>query len=415
MSRSSCGSWPSRPAPSRRERGVDRLGRRAGQCHDAAADGARAAVLRLPDRGGAAGVQPGRPGPLHAREAAVRWPSAWPGAPADQAAVDPRPSSSGWTLLEVAAGEPIRNRVMLALAYDAALRREELCSLRTDDLDPARRMLRVRAETTKNRLERVVPYSAPTGVLLSGYLAHRATISRARGPLFLSESRRNRGAAADAVDLVEGRPADRAGRGPAAVLHPHHPAPVPDRPGPDGLGTARDRHIRRSPHAPTRRCTISTCPAGTWPTSSTGAWSRSTAGGCRCWPRLGEPTAAVQRVSAPFRRPPAGGRRTGLVLAGRSRPLRPLRRADRGRAGRAAPARAGTCARRRWLRPRRRAVARSSPAAAAAGRRAGQRCGARIPVTTAARSATPSGLMLLRCAELRHDRSGPGRPTTGRA
>ena len=81
---------------------------------------------------------------------------------------------------------------MLALAYDAALRREELCSLRTDDLDPGRRMLRVRAETTKNRLERVVPYSAPTGVLLQGYLAHRATISRARGPLFLSESRRNR-------------------------------------------------------------------------------------------------------------------------------------------------------------------------------------------------------------------------------
>ncbi|MDW6066424.1 site-specific integrase [Streptomyces sp. FXJ1.4098] len=80
---------------------------------------------------------------------------------------------------------------MLALAYDAALRREELCSLRTDDLDPARRMLRIRAETTKNRLERVVPYSAATGALLSCYLAHRATTSRARGPLFLSESRRN--------------------------------------------------------------------------------------------------------------------------------------------------------------------------------------------------------------------------------
>jgi integrase len=36
-----------------------------------------------------------------------------------------------------------------------------------------------------------VPYSAATGTLLSGYLAHRAGISRARGPLFLSESRRN--------------------------------------------------------------------------------------------------------------------------------------------------------------------------------------------------------------------------------
>ncbi|MFF3159217.1 tyrosine-type recombinase/integrase [Streptomyces sp. NPDC057910] len=102
------------------------------------------------------------------------------------------PTEQQWMdVLAVAAEEPIRNRVMLALAYDAALRREELCSLRTGDLDPAHRTLRVRAETTKNRLERVVPYSAPTGVLLSGYLAHRAKISRARGPLFLSESRRN--------------------------------------------------------------------------------------------------------------------------------------------------------------------------------------------------------------------------------
>jgi site-specific recombinase XerD len=103
------------------------------------------------------------------------------------------PSEQQWLdVLAVAASEPVRNRVMLALAYDAALRREELCSLRTDDVDPAHRTLRVRAETTKNRLERVVPYSAATGVLLSGYLTHRATISRARGPLFLSESRRNR-------------------------------------------------------------------------------------------------------------------------------------------------------------------------------------------------------------------------------
>ena len=102
------------------------------------------------------------------------------------------PSEAEWLrVLEVFCGEPVRNRVMLALAYDAALRREELCSLRTDDLDPAHRTLRVRAETTKTRRERVVPYSAPTGALLAEYLRHRAVISRARGPLFLSESRRN--------------------------------------------------------------------------------------------------------------------------------------------------------------------------------------------------------------------------------
>ncbi|MCW6006752.1 site-specific integrase [Micromonospora sp. CPCC 205371] len=68
-----------------------------------------------------------------------------------------------------------------------------LCALRTDDGDPARRMLRVRAETTKNRLERTVPYSAPTGVLLADYLRHRSRLSQARGPLLLSESRRNTG------------------------------------------------------------------------------------------------------------------------------------------------------------------------------------------------------------------------------
>jgi integrase/recombinase XerD len=103
------------------------------------------------------------------------------------------PAESEWLqVLGVFRTEPIRNRLMLALAYDAALRREELCSLRTDDVDPAHRTLRIRAETTKTRQGRVVPYSASTGVLLGGYLRHRATLSRARGPLFLSESRRNR-------------------------------------------------------------------------------------------------------------------------------------------------------------------------------------------------------------------------------
>ena len=102
------------------------------------------------------------------------------------------PGEAEWLqLLTLFRAEPIRNRLMLALAYDAALRREELCCLRTDDLDPAYRTLRVRAETTKTRRERVVPYSATTGVLLSEYLQHRRTLSQARGPLFLSESRRN--------------------------------------------------------------------------------------------------------------------------------------------------------------------------------------------------------------------------------
>ena len=65
------------------------------------------------------------------------------------------PNEDDWhSVLAAARQEPIRNRVMLAFAYDAGLRREELCSLRSDDIDPSRRTLRIRAETTKGRRER---------------------------------------------------------------------------------------------------------------------------------------------------------------------------------------------------------------------------------------------------------------------
>lgn len=102
------------------------------------------------------------------------------------------PSDEQWlSFLHAAKSEPIRNRCMIGLAYDAGLRREELCSLRSDDLDPAYRTLRIRAETTKSRRERIVPYSAASGELLKAYLIHRRTISQDRGELFLSESRRN--------------------------------------------------------------------------------------------------------------------------------------------------------------------------------------------------------------------------------
>jgi integrase/recombinase XerD len=104
------------------------------------------------------------------------------------------PNEEQWcAVLAAARSEPLRNRVMLAMSYDAALRREELCSLAVADIDPSQRLLRIRAETTKNHQERVVPYSSTTAELFSAYLQHRRELSRERGPLFISESRRNRG------------------------------------------------------------------------------------------------------------------------------------------------------------------------------------------------------------------------------
>jgi integrase/recombinase XerD len=103
------------------------------------------------------------------------------------------PNDEEWRMvLEAAKAEPLRNRLMLALAYDAGLRREELCLLATGDVDPARRLLHIRPETTKGRRARIVPYSPPTGSLLAAYLVHRRTLTRERGSLFVSESRRNR-------------------------------------------------------------------------------------------------------------------------------------------------------------------------------------------------------------------------------
>ncbi len=104
------------------------------------------------------------------------------------------PNDEQWqAVLRAARREPLRNRVMLAMSYDCALRREELCNLETDDIDPAHRTLRIRAENTKGRRERVVPYSEPTSELYARYLGRRRQMSRDRGKLFLSESHRNLG------------------------------------------------------------------------------------------------------------------------------------------------------------------------------------------------------------------------------
>jgi site-specific recombinase XerD len=104
------------------------------------------------------------------------------------------PNEEQWqAILRAALREPLRNRLMFAMAYDAALRRQELLGLETTDIDPAHRLIRIKAETSKNYMERVVPYSEATGRLFNAYLQHRRTLSRDRGPLFVSESNRNVG------------------------------------------------------------------------------------------------------------------------------------------------------------------------------------------------------------------------------
>lgn len=94
-------------------------------------------------------------------------------------------------LQEVVAQETVRNRLMFALAYYGALRREELVNLRVSDIDPARRLLTIRAETSKSARPRVVCYSAALCPVLAVYLHQRRNAATHSAALFLSESDRN--------------------------------------------------------------------------------------------------------------------------------------------------------------------------------------------------------------------------------
>jgi len=61
------------------------------------------------------------------------------------------PSDEAWECFvqHVILNEDARTKAMILLAYDAALRREELMSLRVDDIDWARGLVTIRPEITK--------------------------------------------------------------------------------------------------------------------------------------------------------------------------------------------------------------------------------------------------------------------------
>jgi len=102
------------------------------------------------------------------------------------------PSEPEWArVLAEVAREGLRNRLMFALAYYGALRREELIGLRVSDLDVAHRLISVRPETSKGSRARVVCYAAEASPALAGFLVRRRALDQGAGPMFLSESDRN--------------------------------------------------------------------------------------------------------------------------------------------------------------------------------------------------------------------------------
>src|SRR6266567_8610564 len=88
------------------------------------------------------------------------------------------PSDAEWqNILRGLTEESLRNQVLLLLAYDGALRRQELITLEIRDFDFAYRQIRIRAEHAKNGRARVVGYSSVTSRFLERYLHHRRALS----------------------------------------------------------------------------------------------------------------------------------------------------------------------------------------------------------------------------------------------
>jgi integrase/recombinase XerD len=89
--------------------------------------------------------------------------------------------------------ETLRNQVMFALSYDSALRSCELLGLRLSDIDSALRLLRVRAEHSKSKKERTIPFSHETNQLLIAYQMTLPIETSDDASFFLSVSDRNCG------------------------------------------------------------------------------------------------------------------------------------------------------------------------------------------------------------------------------
>jgi integrase len=111
------------------------------------------------------------------------------------------PSDQAWEafLRHVLLHEDARTQAMILLAYDAALRREELMLLCVHDIDWDRGIITIRPETTKSGRMRFVPVEASVLHLVRHYIegARRLLLmahqGEEQGPLFLSESTRNPG------------------------------------------------------------------------------------------------------------------------------------------------------------------------------------------------------------------------------
>ena len=154
------------------------------------------------------------------------------------------PSDEEWqTVLRSLRGETPRNQVMLLLAYDGALRREELVTFELRDFDFAYRQIRVRSEHAKNGRERVVGYGIGDQSLSGTVLAtQKSTLRHWWSPLFVRVTSQCLSSAGSGL-LVEDCPEARSSCGVATIHHPYPTSSALDPYGAGPHGLAPDRSL----------------------------------------------------------------------------------------------------------------------------------------------------------------------------
>jgi integrase/recombinase XerD len=101
------------------------------------------------------------------------------------------PSDQQWhVFLDALQEESLRNRVMVLLAYEGALRSNELLSLKIGDFDELFHMVTIRAKTTIRLQSRIIGYPAYLDTMLIKYM-DQSGLAGEHDLLFISESPRH--------------------------------------------------------------------------------------------------------------------------------------------------------------------------------------------------------------------------------
>ena len=156
------------------------------------------------------------------------------------------PTDAQWrAVLEVAAVESLRNRLMLALAYDAGLRRG---AVPARDRRPRSGVSDDHAEAgdDKGPARAGGALFEHSPVCCSAATCAIGARSPRPGARCSCRSRRATAARGVGVDVVQGRSLDRARAGVSSIQHAHAAASVLDGPGSVRVGDPSDRSVCRT-------------------------------------------------------------------------------------------------------------------------------------------------------------------------